>query len=98
MGHAQERPFYAAIFGITIDESGNLVGFCPVRVTDPLSGTTNPVDVQLPAQYIEAARARVLSKHYKPRLENGKPKEFFTWFFYVPSQPGRADLDPTKTP
>jgi hypothetical protein len=96
VAHGQERPFYAVTFGITIDASGKLIGFHPVAVIDPLSGNTQKLDVKLPTQYISAARQLVLSKHYKPQQENGKPKEFFTWFFYVPSQPRRADLDPTK--
>jgi hypothetical protein len=95
---APERPFYAAIFGISIDESGTLSGFRLDRVLDPLSGSKEPVDVKVPDQYIEAARTLVLSKHYPPKLENGKPKEFFTYFYYVPSQPDRADLDPRKMP
>ncbi|BBL56796.1 hypothetical protein [Methylomonas koyamae] len=93
---AETRPFYAATFGITIDADGGLKAFRLVEVTDPLSGTVIPVKVQPPQKYVDAARQIVLQKKYTPVLEGGKPKEFFTWFFYVPSQPDRADLDPTE--
>jgi hypothetical protein len=93
----QDRPFYTVIFGFTVDASGELAQFRVVSVADPLSGSEEPVDVPLPAEYVEAARKLVLASHPEPRLENGRPVETFTWYFYVPSQPGRADLDPTKS-
>ncbi|SMC29092.1 hypothetical protein SAMN02745857_03594 [Andreprevotia lacus DSM 23236] len=89
--------FYAATFGITIDASGNLVGFRATGVMDPRDKNRTILNIPLPAEYVAAAKAQVLRKHYQPQLENGKPKEFFTWMFYVPSQPDRADLDPVRS-
>ena len=41
---------------------------------------------------IAAARKLAESKRYKPKLKDGKPVEFFTWFYFDPSQPDRADI------
>ena len=40
------------------------------------SSTTDAVDVQVPQTYVDAAKKKAEAKHYKPKLEDGKPVEF----------------------
>ena len=49
---------YTVIFGITVDQESRLQTFRVAKVTDPRSGTTNAVDVQIPEKYVEAARKK----------------------------------------
>jgi hypothetical protein len=90
-----EFKFYSVIFGITIDADSKLQAFKVSKVIDPKSGTTDAVDVQVPAAFIAAAKKKVSAKHYKPKLENNKPVEFFTYFHYSPNYPTTVitDLD-----
>lgn len=88
--------FYAVIFGIIIDKNGKLLSFKVSKVINPSSGSDKPVKIKVPNSYFQAARKRVINKGYKPQLENGKPKEFYTYFFYDPMQPDRTDIDPRK--
>jgi type II secretory pathway component PulC len=80
---------YAVVFQATVNSSGKIETLKVAKVLDPSSGTTNPVDVPVPQSYVTAARA-FLSK----RTYSTDPKEFFTYTFYDPSQPTRADIDP----
>ena len=84
---------FAVIFGIIVDEKGHIVSFRVDKVTDPRSGSTEAVPVAIPDSYVAAARALAIAKKYEPRLKDGKPIEFFTWFFFDPARPDRADLD-----
>jgi hypothetical protein len=81
--------FYAVVFQATVNASGKIDTLKVSKVLDPSSGTTNPVDVPVPQNYVAAARA-FLSKRTYPT----DPKQFFTYTFYDPSQPTRADIDP----
>jgi len=84
---------YAVIFGVIVDKKGQLVSFRVDKVMDPRSGSTAAVDVAVPETYVAAARALAAAKKYEPHLKDGKPVEFFTWFYFDPAQPTRADLD-----
>jgi hypothetical protein len=83
---------YGVIFGIIVDESGKIVSFRVEKVIDPSSGSTAAVKVAVPESYIAAARQMAESKKYEPKLKDGQPVEFYTYFFFDPSQPDRADL------
>jgi hypothetical protein len=90
-----EFKIYSVIFGITIDADSKLQGFKVSKVIDPKSGSTDAVDVQIPQAYIDAARKKAEAKQYKPKLVDGKPVEFFTYFHYTPKSPATVitDLD-----
>ena len=90
-----EFKLYSVIFGITIDADSKLQAFKVSKVIDPKSGTTDAVDVQVQQAYIDAAKKKAEAKHYKPKLEDGKPVEFFTYFLYTPKVPATVitDLD-----
>lgn len=83
---------YGVIFGIVVDESGKIVSFRVEKVIDPRSGSTAAVNVAVPDSYVAAARKLAESKNYRPSLKDGKPAEFFTWFYFDRSQPARADV------
>ena len=84
---------YAVIFGFVIDEKSELRSFRVSKVIEPRTKSTNAVDVKVPERYIAAARARLMAKPQKPTIdEHGKLKEMFTYFFFDPQQPDRADI------
>jgi hypothetical protein len=89
---AAPAKLYAAIFGITINEKGELISIRLDKVIDPQSGSTKAVNVAVPERYIASARDLVVAKKYEPRIKGGKPAEFFTWFFFDPERPERADI------
>jgi hypothetical protein len=54
------------------------------------------VDVQVPKKFVAAARKRLAGmKKYESKFKDGKPVEFFTYFFYSPDHPDIviSDLD-----
>jgi len=80
---------YAVVFQVSVNSSGKVEALKVAKVIDPSSGTTNPVDVPVPQSYVAAARAFLSKRSY-----TAAPKQFFTYTFYDPSQPERADIDP----
>ena len=91
---AAKSKVYSVIFGVVVNESGELVSFRVAQVVDPASGSTAPVKVAVPESFIAAARKLTESKKPAPKLKDGKPVEFFTYYFFDPSVPDRADLGP----
>ncbi len=89
---ATSPKLYAAIFGVTISETGELISFRLDKVIDPETRSTAAVDVSVPESYFSAARELVLVKKYEPKLKDGKPVEFFTWFYFDPERPTLADI------
>ena len=89
---AQSAPpskLYAVVFHATVDSSGKLDALEISKVIDPGTGTTDPVNVDVPASYVSAARSFLSKRTYDP-----DPPSFYTYTFYDPSQPSRADIDP----
>ena len=78
---------YTVILGITVDERGNITKFRVARVTDAKSDSKASLPVNVPRPFIAAARRKAEARHYKPKLEKGKPVEFFTYYFYAPDYP-----------
>jgi hypothetical protein len=81
------KKLYSVIFGIVVETNGTVRSVRITRVTDPVSGGVTPVDVSIPAVYVDAAKKFILDKEYSPKLDNGKPVEFYTYFFYDPANP-----------
>jgi hypothetical protein len=65
------------------------------KVTDPKSGTTNPVKVAVPDVFMTAAKKRIDARP-RPELKDGKPHEFFTYYYYVPDSPNILVVDLDK--
>jgi hypothetical protein len=86
---------YSVIFGIVIGRDFSLQEFRVAKVIDPTSGSTRAVPVDVPDEYVQAARRKVEAKGYPPQFKDGQPVEFFTYFFYSPGQAGTVitDLD-----
>jgi hypothetical protein len=86
---------YSVIFGVTLDNDSKIEQFHISKVIDPKSGKTDAVDVKVPKKYVKAARKKFASKKHDPKLENGKPVEFFTYYYYSPDYPDVVitDLD-----
>jgi hypothetical protein len=88
---------YAVIFGLTVDSTSKILTFHVSQVTDPKSGTTDPVKIQVPQAFVEAARKKAATKHYDQKLKDGKPVEFFTYYLYAPSHPKIVITDLDKS-
>lgn len=88
-------PVYSVIFGVTLDSTTNIVQFRVSKVIDPKSGSTTAVSIPVPGEYVAQARKKFASKPRQPKLLNGRPVEFFTYYFYTPADPGIVitDLD-----
>ena len=84
---------YAVFFGVTVDERGKITGFQVAGVTDPKSDSKALLPIKVPAGFTAGARKKVEANHPKPRLKNGKPAEFFTYYFYAPDYPNRLISD-----
>ena len=84
---------YAVVFRATVSPAGKIDTLEVSKVIDPSSGTTNAVEIVVPQSYVVAART-FLSRRTYP----SDPKQFFTYTFYDPLQPTRADIDPKKDP
>jgi hypothetical protein len=87
--------FYTVVLGITVDERGKITQFRVAGVTDAKSDSKALLPVQVPKGFVAAARKKADAHHYKPKLKNGKPVEFFTYYFYAPDYPNAliSDLD-----
>lgn len=88
--------FYGVIFGITLDKTGDLVGLRVTRVMDPREGPKSDVKLKVPKVFVKKAREQIIKNAYKPKIVDGKPIEFFTYFIYDPDRPDRIDIDPRK--
>jgi hypothetical protein len=87
---------YSVVFGIVVGRDSVLQGFRVAKVIDAKSGSTRAVPIDVPEEYVQAARRKVETKGYQPKLKDGEPVEFFTYFFYFPDQPGTVITDVDK--
>jgi hypothetical protein len=80
---------YAVIFDITVNPSGKVASLKISKVIDPKISATEPVDIIIPEVYFKAAKEFFLKRTYSE-----KPSHFYSYTFYDPEQPNRADIDP----
>ena len=78
---------FAVIFGITINSDKSVENIRINRVIDPSSGSPEAIDMPVPQIFIESAEMHIKAQNYEPKIENGKAKEFFTYFFFDPETP-----------
>lgn len=88
-GAPSEQKLYAVIFDVAVDSSGKVDTLSVVKVIDPATGTTDAVDVEVPPAFVAAVRNHLLERTYPASQE-----QFYTYIFYDPQQPERADIDP----
>ena len=87
---------YSVIFGVTATTNSAVTTVRLAKVIDPKSGTTDAVKLDIPDAYIKAAKKKIEAKHYDPEMKEGKPVEFFTYFFYVPGHTNVVVVDLDK--
>ena len=87
---------YSVIFGVTATTNSTAPIVRLAKVTDPKSNTSQPVKIEIPAAYVKAVTQKIEAKHYEPELKDGKPVEFFTYFFYVPGHSNVVVVDLDK--
>ncbi len=90
VGWAQARPqhLYGVIFEVTSDAGGKVATLKVVSVMDPATGSRDPVKLDIPDEFLAAARVELLKRDYPPS------SHFYTYNFYDPQRPGKADIDP----
>jgi hypothetical protein len=88
---AAKPHLYGVVFALTTGEGGKLASVDVVKVFDPASGTTDPVHLRLPDEYIEAAHAFFRKKDYRKA-----PQHFYSYTWYDPMRPRRADIEYTS--
>jgi hypothetical protein len=84
---------YTVLLGITVDERGKITKFRVAGVTDAMSDSKTLLRVKVPERFAAAARKKAEAHHYKAMLKNGKPAEFFTYYFYTPDYPNALISD-----
>jgi len=86
---------YAVVFGVTVLSGSSAPIVRVEKVIDPRSGSTDPVNVDVPDAFVQQVRKLIAAKHDEPRTKDGKPVEYFTYFYYAPERPGVVvtDLD-----
>jgi hypothetical protein len=75
---------YLAIFSITVGSDSHVQDFNLIKVIEPLSGTNESVDLELPPAYLESAKKTAEAAHLKPTPKEGNPSRTLTAFTYIP--------------
>jgi len=88
------RIIYAVVFGVLFDEVGEVRQLRLVKVAEPRRGHADAEGVTIPEVYVASVRKLLATPRYRPKPGIVKPDEIFTYFFYDPDQPARADFDP----
>lgn len=91
---AMTKVIYLAVFGVTFDEKADVKELRLIKVVEPRKGNADAPDVRIPDAYIASVRKMLASPRYKPRPDAIRPEEVFTYFFFDPERPNRADIDP----
>ena len=88
---------FAVFFAVTVDSHSRIQTFKMARVTDPRTDSSDAVNVRIPQAFIAAARTKAEREHHRPKLKNGKPVEFFIFYFYSPAHPSALISDLKKS-
>jgi hypothetical protein len=88
------RIIYAVVFGVLFDETGDVRQLRLVKVVEPRKGNADAEGVTIPEVYVGSVRKLLATPRYRPKPDAIKAEEVFTYFFYDPDQPARADFDP----
>lgn len=88
------RVVYAVVFGVLFDEAGEVRQLRLIKVVEPRKGNADAEGVTIPDVYVQSVRKLLATPRYRPKPGVMKPEEIFTYFFYDPDQPTRANYDP----
>jgi hypothetical protein len=78
---------FAVFFAVTVDSHSKIQTFKIASVTDPRTDSSDCVDVRIPPAFVAAVRSRAQRKRHPPKFRDGKPVEFFIFYFYSPAHP-----------
>jgi hypothetical protein len=67
------------------------------KVADSRRSSSKAVQVRIPQSFLAAVKRRAESKHYPPKFKNGKPVEFFIYYWYSPAYPSLLISDWEKS-
>jgi hypothetical protein len=84
-------PPYAVIFEVNVRPDGHVENLVVGKVIDPRSGSTNPVDIAVPQEFVAAVRAKLNAKTPPPAKTH-----YFTYFMFDPRDPANADIGTSK--
>jgi hypothetical protein len=84
---------YGVIFGILINENGDLVNY---RIADVIDSSKKKVTIEISNEYYKQAGELIKNKGYKSQMKDGKAVEFFTYFVYDPRTPDKVLLEIPK--
>jgi hypothetical protein len=91
----EARKLYAVVFAVTID-GDEVTSFQVSRVTEPLTRSDAPVKVAVPEVFVSAARAKFEANRKRASSPGAGRETFFTYYYFDPSQPDNADVDPKR--
>jgi hypothetical protein len=90
---------YAVVFGVTATTNSRPPAVRLVEVGDISERSARSADavkINVPDAYIKAAKKKIQAEPPEPKMNDGKPVEVFTYFFYVPGHPNVVVLDLDK--
>ena len=82
---------YAVTFDVATDANGKISSMSVSKVSAPFTGTTDPVKLDVPGEFIDASRQELLKRQYQPN------QHFSTYAYYDPDRPTKGDIDPGDT-
>lgn len=85
--------FYGVVFGITLDKKGELIDLKVARVLDPACKSCKP-KVKVSKVFVQNVRKHIKARGLKPKIKDGVPQAFYTYYIYDPLRADRIDLDP----
>lgn len=86
--------FYAVVFGVRYTPEGDVSQLRLLKVVDPRRGNADAPEVGVPERFVQAAREALATPRMRPKAGEVPQDEVFTYFFFDPARPERADLDP----
>lgn len=86
LAHPEEM-IYTVVLGVTMHGDGRLLHLRVSRVSDPRSKHNQPIEIEVPPEFMHAARRHITQGPFQPTSEAGMPGEFYTYVFYLPAFP-----------
>ena len=83
---------YPVVFGVTAMTKSRTPAVRLVEVGTPKGSPK----INLPDEWVKAAKKRIQAVPREPKMKDGKPVEVFTYCFYVPGHPNVVVVDADK--
>ena len=88
---------YTVIFAITQNPDGTVRESRVAKVTDVRNRSTDAVKIDIPAGYLAKADKAIREHKYELHEKDGRPVEFYTYYFYSPQLGDRLIDDVNST-